>query len=120
MSTYKSAEEFVTTIRALLLEGDFYAAQKLSFEAQAQYPDHEVVKKLAYLLAPSVVTVDRDPSTVDIRANQDWIQENRKQYRGCWVALKNGQFLAKGKDVDELVSQVGNIKGTGIFVTAVY
>jgi hypothetical protein len=33
MSTDKTAEEFVTVIRALLLEGDFYAAQKLSFEA---------------------------------------------------------------------------------------
>jgi len=32
MSTYNTAEEFVTAIRSLLLEGDFYAAQKLSFE----------------------------------------------------------------------------------------
>ncbi|MBC6480871.1 MAG: hypothetical protein GDA56_26935 [Hormoscilla sp. GM7CHS1pb] len=114
MSTYNTAEEIVTAIRSLLLEGDFYAAQKLSFEAQAQYPEHEVVKKLAYLLAPSVVTVDRDPPMTDV------LKQNRMEYRGRWVALKDGHFLADGKNIDELVEQVGKIKGTGIFVRAIY
>ncbi|MBC6422651.1 MAG: hypothetical protein GDA43_10205 [Hormoscilla sp. SP5CHS1] len=120
MSTYNTAEEIVTAIRSLLLEGDFYAAQKLSFEAQAQYPEHEVVKKLAYLLAPSVVTVDRDPPMTDVRENRNWLKQNRMEYRGRWVALKDGHFLADGKNIDELVEQVGKIKVTGIFVTAIY
>lgn len=88
--------------------------------ANAKYPDHEVIKKLAYLLAPSKITADREPPSIDIRANQDWIKQNRMQYRGCWVALKDGQFLAEGKNIDELVEQVGGIKGRGIFVTAIY
>ena len=69
--TCRTAEEFVTTMRSHLKEGDFYAAQNLSFEAIANYPDHEVIQKLAYLLAPSKITVDRNtPRYTDTQANQ--------------------------------------------------
>ena len=50
--------------------------------ANAKYPDREVIKKLADLLAPSKITVNRDPPSVDIRANRDWIKQNRMKYRG--------------------------------------
>ncbi|MBO1346465.1 MAG: hypothetical protein EBE86_003230 [Hormoscilla sp. GUM202] len=64
--------------------------QPRNFPLKAQYPEHEVVKKLAYLLAPSVVTVDRDPPMTDVRANRNWLKQNRMEYRGRWVALKDG------------------------------
>lgn len=120
MATYSSAEEFVRAMRSHLQAGDFYAAQKLSFEAIAQYPDHEVVKKLAYLLAPSVVTVDRNPPSTNKQANRNWIKQNRMQYRGRWIALKDGKLLAKGKNIDEIAEQLGDLRNKGIFVTALY
>jgi len=118
--TYSTAEEFVTAMRSELKNGDFYAAQKLSFQAIEQYPDHEVVKKLAYLLAPSVVTVDRNPPSTDRQANRDWIEFHRMQYRGRWIALKDGKLLADGKNIDEIAEQLGEIRNKGIFVTALY
>jgi len=120
MPTYSTAEEFVTAMRSHLQGGDFYAAQKLSFEAIEEYPDHEVVKKLAYLLAPSVVTVDRNPPSTDRQANRDWIEVHRMQYRGRWIALKDGKLLADGKNIDEIGEQLGDLRNTGILVTAIY
>lgn len=118
--TYKSPEEFIEAMRTALNRGDFYAAQQLSFEAIEQYPDHAEVKKVARILAPPVITTSQAPPGRNLWINQDWIKQNRMQYRGQWVALKDGQLLAHGKNIDELVEQVGEIKGTGIFVTAVY
>ena len=77
-------------MRSQLKEGDFYAAQKLSFEAilathtlrERQLSRPQDFQKLAYLLAPSKITVDREPPSIDIRANQNWIKQNRMQYRG--------------------------------------
>ncbi|MBC6481563.1 MAG: hypothetical protein GDA56_31230 [Hormoscilla sp. GM7CHS1pb] len=121
MPTYSTAEEFVTAMRSQLLAGDFYAAQKLSTEAIEQYPDREEVKKLAYLLAPSVVTVDRDtPRYRDTQMNQDWIEQNRMQYKGRWIALKDGKLLADGPHIDEIGQQLGDLRNTGIYVTAIY
>ena len=118
--TYSTAEEFVTAMRSELKKGDFYTAQNLSFQAIGQYPDHEVVKKLAYLLAPSVVTVDRNPPSTDRQANRNWIKQNRMQYRGRWIALKDGKLLADGKNIDEIAEQLGDLRNKGIFVTALY
>ncbi|MDY6806728.1 MAG: DUF5678 domain-containing protein [Cyanobacteriota bacterium] len=118
--TYKTPEEFIEATRTILNTGDFYEAQKLSMEAAEKYPDRQEVQKIARILAPSKITVDKERSPVDILANQNWVKQNRIQYRGRWVALKDGKFLADGKNVDELVEQVGDIKGKDIFITAIY
>lgn len=118
--TYNTPEEFIEATRTIINTGDFYGAQKLSFEAAQKYPDHREVQKIARILAPPKITVSKRPPNRDTWINQDWIKQNRMQYRGRWVALKDGQFLADGKNVDELVEQVGDIKGKGIFITAIY
>ena len=89
--------------------------------ANANYPDHEVIQKLAYLLAPSKIIVDSNtPRYTDTQMNREWIKQNRMQYRGRWIALKDGQLLADGKNIDEISEQLGDLRNTGILVTAIY
>ena len=118
--TYNSPEEYIEAMRTILNSGDFAGAQQLSFKAVEHYPDHAEIKKIARILAPSVVRVRKEPRDPNVLVNQNWIKQNRMQYRGNWVALKDGKLLAIGKNVDELVEQVGDIKEKRIFVTAIY
>ncbi|HLO48065.1 MAG TPA: hypothetical protein VK211_06545 [Kamptonema sp.] len=118
--TYNSPEEYIEAMRTILNSGDFAGAQQLSFKAVEHYPDHAEIKKIARILAPSLVRVIKEPTDPKIWLNQEWIKQNRMQYRGNWVALKDGKLLAIGKNVDELAEQVGDIKEQRIFVTAIY
>lgn len=117
---YDKPEELLAAMDRALAGDDFKGAQHLSLQAIAQYPENQDIKKYAYVLAPPKITsVKRNPPP-DRQANRNWIEQNRTEYRGRWVALKNGQLLADGKNIDDLVSQVGSLKNTGIFVTAIY
>ena len=118
--TTKTAEEFVKAADVEFDRGDWNAAWKVAVEGLKYHPDHAKLQKYAHILAPPKVTVvPRDPDRVP-GANLDWLKKNLDEYRGRWVAIKNGQLLATGNSHDEVVAQVGPVKNTGILVTKVY
>ena len=118
--TTKTAEEFIKAADVEFERGDWNGAWKVAVEGLKYHPDHAELKKYAHILAPPKVTsVDRGGHP-EVRANREWMKENRARYRGQWVAIKNGQLLATGNSHDEVIAQVGPIKNTGILVTKVY
>lgn len=58
-----------------------------------------------FLDEPKAVRKKSSLST-DIIPNQQWIKYHRTQYRGRWVALRDGQLLAEAKSVNELVKNL--------------
>lgn len=115
---HNSPADFIHAMRTALERGDYQTAQQLSSQAVERYPDDEELLKYAYVLAPPNVKVDKRPPHRDTEVNQDWIRNNRTQYRGRWVALSNGQLLASATSGDELVAQLSDPKG--VFITAIY
>jgi hypothetical protein len=115
-----SPEDFIQAIRTAFEKGDFYKAQLISLEAVKHYPDHEQIKNFAYILAPAKVTVS--PSNPEERknqvANREWMRANRYNYQNRWVAVRNGQLLATGSSIDELVEQLDDTKG--VLLTVIY
>jgi hypothetical protein len=117
---HKTAEDFIKQADLEITRGNLHGAWEIAVEALKHFPDHAELQKYEYILAPpKVKTVPRDPNQ-DVQADIDWIKNNRAEYRGCWVALKNGELLASGKDHDEIVEQIGEIKNTGIMITVIY
>lgn len=118
--THKIAEDFIKQADLEITRGNLHGAWEIAVEALKHFPDHAELQKYAYILAPpKVKTVPRDPNQ-DVQADIDWIKNHRAEYRGCWVALKNGKLLASGKNLDEIVEKIGEIKNTGILVTVIY
>lgn len=113
-----SLADFIHAMRTALERGDYQTAQQFSLEAVELYPDDEELLKYAYVLAPPNVKVDQRPPHRDPEVNQDWVRNNRTQYRGQWVALSNGQLLAAASSADELVAQLSDPKS--VFLTAIY
>ncbi|NER38268.1 MAG: hypothetical protein F6J93_30655 [Oscillatoria sp. SIO1A7] len=93
---------------------------KIATEGLEHYPDHAELQKYAYILAPPKVRVVKAGGHPEVRANREWIEQNQAEYRGHWVAIKNGELLATGKSHDEVIDLVGIIKNTGILVTPIY
>ena len=72
------------------------------------------------LLDPPTVKTNRKATKVDQAANVDWLKTHKNQYKGKWVAIKDGNLLEAADSYEELVARVGNIKGTGILTTKLY
>ena len=116
----KTAAEFIKQADLEIERGDWHGAWKMAVEGLKYFPEHGELKKYEYILAPPKVTsVDRGGHP-EIRADREWMQKNRAEYRGRWIGIKNGQLLAVGSDRDEIIAEVGPVKNTGILVTKVY
>ncbi|MFB2892789.1 DUF5678 domain-containing protein [Aerosakkonemataceae cyanobacterium BLCC-F50] len=117
---YNTPEEYINAADRELDRYDWKAAWQIATEGLKHYPEHQELQKYAYILAPAkITTVDRGGHP-EIQADHEWIKKNIAEYRGRWVALKNGKLLASGNDLDEIIKQIGEIKNTGILVTPIY
>jgi hypothetical protein len=117
---YSTPEEFIKAADIEFERGDWNGAWKIATEGLKHFPEHAELQKYALILAPPKVTVvPRDPNR-DVGADIKWLKQNRAEYRGNWVAIRNGQLLATGKSYDEVSAQVGPVKNTGILVTKIY
>lgn len=118
--TYSSPEDYIRAIKDDFARGGLHVARDLAAEAVNLYPDNEQIKYYAHVLAPPTVTVvPRDEEmSKNIQACQEWIRQNRVNYKNRWVAIRNGELLFDAASIDELADQLGDPKG--IYITAIY
>ena len=125
METRKySPQDFIQAMNEALGNGDLNEASKLSVAAIAHYPEHEEIQKYARILAPPKTTFHKLPPDPYAKIHQDWVMQHRTEYRGQWIALRQGELIADAASADELAdkieAQFDNPKGKGIFITVVY
>lgn len=107
----RTAEEFVRGIKLALKAGALLFARELSSEGVKRYPDHRELQKSARVLAqPKVIRSDLPP-VPSVKANREWLKEHAKDYRGRWIALRNGELKEDANSFDELVEKVGDTQG---------
>jgi hypothetical protein len=113
----RSAEDLARGVRSALMAGAHLIARRLAEEGARRYRDSEDLQKLAYLLAPPKVLRTDLPPDKSLRANRDWLKEHAAQYKGRWVALRNGLLIASGAKLKDVASEVGDLRT--VFVTRV-
>jgi hypothetical protein len=90
----------------------------LAAQGAKLYPDHLELRKMANVLAPPRV-VDDDISPIpSVRANQVWLRDHGHEYKGQWVALREGTLLAAGATTREIWDRLGS--PDGIMLTKVF
>ena len=72
------------------------------------FPDHERGQRAARVLAPPVVRAVRAPRARGLDASMAWFDEHASQYRGQWVAVREGQLLAAAESLEELMPVIGD------------
>ena len=117
---HRSPEDYIHAVRLALSAGAHLKARKISAQGAEQYPEHAELQKYARILAPPVVTRSNEPPDPTLKANVDWLKANQSEYQGRWVALKAGELLGVGYSIEEIVAQVGDLRGKRILVTRVY
>ncbi|WP_374880161.1 hypothetical protein [Microseira sp. BLCC-F43] len=119
-TTYNSPEDFINAIKSDFERGGLHIARQLAFRAVELYPENEKIQYYAYVLAPPKATVvpSNPERRQSIMADRAWMDKNRLNYIGRWVALRNGELLADAASLDELAAKVGDLKGT--FFTVIY
>ncbi len=100
--------DFTRAIQLAFKVGAHLAAGQLSVEGAKYHPDDPEIQKYARVLAPPKVVSRRLPPNVSRKANRDWLMAHSGEYKGQWVAVRNGELLGEAKSLKELVEKIGN------------
>jgi Arc/MetJ-type ribon-helix-helix transcriptional regulator len=107
----QTADEWVYAITQALAAGEFALARHLAMEGAAHYPQHAALQHYARVLAPPTVARSPRSPTTSISANRAWLQAHEQEYKGSWVALRNGDLVAVAFSFEQLVAAVGETHG---------
>ncbi len=110
--------DFIRAAQLALAAGAHHAARILSAQGAERYPGDRELQKYARILAPPKVIRRALPPHPTLKANRDWLMSKGNQYRGQWVALRNGELLTVAGSLKSLVDEIGDT--TGILVTKVF
>jgi hypothetical protein len=105
----RSADDFGQAVQLALQIGAHLVARQLAVDGAARYPDSASLQKYARVLAPPNIT-RRTPAQPGVKADIDWFRAHSAEYRGQWVAVKNGELLAAAPSLHDLQSQVPDLR----------
>jgi hypothetical protein len=112
-----STKGFVDAVYLALKAGAHLAARNLATEGAQRYPQSPSLQKMSRLLSPPRVLRTNLPPVPYLGANKEWMQNHAVEYRGRWVALREGKLVASAPTARELKAQVKAFEG--ILVTRV-
>ena len=102
----RSPEDFMRAVRLALQAGAHLTARHIALDGAKRYPGHAELQKVARVLAPPKATRSSRPPDPTLKANRDWFVAHRAEYRGQWVAVKNGELLGAEATIQELQARV--------------
>jgi hypothetical protein len=106
----RQPEELAATLDLALRLDMSKLAQNLAQLGARLFPDDVRLQRAARVLAPPVVSV-HVPRAKGLAASRRWFREHAHQYKGQWVAVREGQLLGVASSLDELEGSVPGIFG---------
>lgn len=103
----RAPEELLKAIDLALYQEMAKLAIELAQLGGRLFPNHDRVQRAAKVLAPPVARVSRLPHPSGLDASKAWLREHASEYRGQWVAVREGQLLRAADDLDELMPLIG-------------
>ncbi len=92
----RPAVDFIRAVRLALAAGAHLLARNLAAQGAKLHPDHLELCKMANILAPPRIVNADILATPSVRANQAWLRHHADEFKGQWVALREGTLLAAG------------------------
>lgn len=111
-----SASEITQVVRWALAAGAFLSARHISAEGYRLYPEDAELANMDRILAPPKV-LGTSPANPSAGRDLEWLCQYASEYRGQWVALRSGEFLAAAPTARELKAALPPVQG--VFVTRV-
>ncbi len=108
--------EIARAVRLALAAGAPLSARQISAEGHRLYPEDAELAQMAHILAPPKV-LGTSPANPTRYLDQQWLQRHAHEYRGQWLALKDGTLLAAAPTAKQLKTMLPPMNG--ILVTRV-
>jgi hypothetical protein len=99
-------EDFVRAVRWALAAGAHLAARQLAIQGAECYPGNAELQKFARALNPPRAVRSHLPPDPSAKADTDWFTKYSAEYRGQWVAVKNGCLLGAAITIQALMEIV--------------
>ena len=114
----RPATDLAQAVRLALATGAHLLARKLADYGHRLYPHYEELAKMARILAPPRVVRTDIPPAPSLQANQEWLRVHGDEYRGQWVALRDGILLATAATTRQLRAYLESTDG--VLITKVF
>jgi hypothetical protein len=112
------AKDFSRAIKSAMRIGLPLAARHISSFGAQYHPHNPEIRDYARLLAPASAKVINRPATSDQSPNIAWLKIHGAEYKGLWVALKDGRLLGADHALKSLVEKIAD--RTGVMFTPAY
>lgn len=99
--------ELLKALDLALYLGMARLAMKLAALAGQLFPEHERAQSAARVIRPAEVVGSSPASGQGLRASAEWFHQHAAEYRGQWVAVRDGQFLGAAPTLQELRPLIG-------------
>lgn len=109
-------QDIARAVRLALAAGAPLTARQISAEGHQLYPEDAELAKMARILAPPKL-LGTSPANPSRRLDQEWLRHHAHEYRGQWLALKDGVLVAAAPTAQQLKSLVPEMNG--VLVTRV-
>jgi predicted HTH domain antitoxin len=97
---------------------DADTARTLIAEGRVRFPDDDWMARAERVMAVPVARLVDRASVSDARADWRWLDEHSEEYRGQWVALKDGGLVAAAPSLEALADAVPDVRD--VFVAQVF
>jgi len=119
----RTAEDFLYITQLALQTGAYITAHEIASAGARRFPRDAKLVRRAYVLAPPRILgkTPVKPEEAEMqRRNMDWLRNNSSAHIGKWVALRNGELLAEGELVRDVVAKLGNMPPQSVLLTQVF
>ena len=100
-------KDFIRAVGLALSLGGFALARDIAENGHRRYPNHPGLTRYASVLAPPRILRDDAPADPSIANNEAWLRKHAHEFRGRWVAVKDGELLGSADVLADLVREVG-------------
>jgi hypothetical protein len=108
----QTAAGVVRSIKLAFRVGAFKAACHIASEGMKFHADNVDIQKYARILSPVIREAETHRAVnTDTRSNRQWLKEHAGQYRGKWIALRNGELIGASPSLDTLIEEVSKKYG---------
>lgn len=104
-------EDFIRAINLALRIGTLAVARRIAEKGARLYPNHEDVQLHARVLAPPKVLRTDLPADPKAEADIAWLKQHATEYRGKWVALKDGELKDSADSFEQLFARLDDRAG---------
>lgn len=117
--TLQTPQRLKEAVDLALANGYHTIAIDITTKGLALFPEDADLQKIAGILAPPKVIRADVPPSAGLGKSVKWLKENRAQYGGQWVAVKDGSLLGSASSRQELSKTLNDSDASNVLITKI-